>query len=52
MASYLDPKPSDTEIIETIRYHFPISVQRAMLSIQLISIGEAVGLLKRVEIMK
>jgi hypothetical protein len=40
MVSYLDPKPSDIKIIEAIRYHFPISVQRAMLSMQLTSIGE------------
>jgi hypothetical protein len=24
MASYLDPKPSDTVIIEAIRYHYPL----------------------------
>jgi hypothetical protein len=41
VASYLDPRSSNIEIIETIRYHFPISVQRAMVSMQLNSIGEA-----------
>jgi hypothetical protein len=44
MASYLDPKPSDIEIIEAIRYHFPISLQRAMVSMRLTSIGEALDL--------
>jgi hypothetical protein len=27
MASYLDPKPTEVEVIEAMRYHFPISVQ-------------------------
>jgi hypothetical protein len=52
MASYLEPRPSDTEIIEAIRYHFPIHVQRTMLGTQLRSIGEALDLLKRVELME
>jgi hypothetical protein len=52
MASYLEPRPTDEEIIEVIRYHFPINVQRAMLSTQLRSVGETLDLLKRVEIME
>jgi hypothetical protein len=51
-ASYLEPKPSDTEIIEALRYHFPIQIQRAMLSNQLDSISETLDLLKRVEVME
>jgi hypothetical protein len=51
VASYLEPRPTD-EVIEAIRYHFPISVQRAMLSTQLRSVGEALDLLKRVEILE
>jgi hypothetical protein len=35
MASYLDPRSTDAEIIEALRYHFPVGVQRAMLSTQL-----------------
>jgi hypothetical protein len=41
MASYLNPKPSDIEIIEAVIYHFPISVQKAMVSMRLTSIEEA-----------
>jgi hypothetical protein len=52
MATYLDPRPTDAEIIEAIRYHFPISIQRAMLSTQLRSMGEALDLLKRIEVME
>jgi hypothetical protein len=52
MASYLDPRPSDVEIVEAIRYHYPIGIQRAMLSGQLKTIGETLDLLKRVEIME
>jgi hypothetical protein len=49
-AAYLEPKLSDIEIIEAIRHHFPITVQRAMISSQLTSVEQAVHLLKRVEI--
>jgi hypothetical protein len=51
-ASYLEPKLSDIEIIEAVRFHYPINVQRAMLSNQLISIGDALDLLKRIEVME
>jgi hypothetical protein len=51
MASYLDPRPSDVEIIEALRYHYPIGVQRAMLKNQL-RIEETLDLLKRVEVME
>jgi hypothetical protein len=33
-ASYFEPRPTDSEVIEAIRCHFPIGVQRAMLSAQ------------------
>jgi hypothetical protein len=52
MATYIDPRPSDSEIVEALRYHFPIAVQRALLTNQLNSIGDALDLLKRVEIME
>jgi hypothetical protein len=52
VASYLDPKPSDIEIIEAIRYHYPLNVQRAMLNIQIKTVGEALDLLKRIELME
>jgi hypothetical protein len=35
MASYLNPKLSDIEIIEAIRYHYPLNIQRDMLNIQM-----------------
>jgi hypothetical protein len=52
MASYLDSKPSDTEIKEAIRYHYPLNVQRAMLNIQIKTIGEALDMLKKTELME
>jgi hypothetical protein len=52
MALYVDPKPTDMEIIEAIRYRYPISVQRAMLNMQLTFVGETLDLLKRVEIIE
>jgi hypothetical protein len=42
----------DVEVIEAIRYHFPIGVQRAMLSNQLHTIEETLDLLKRVVVME
>jgi hypothetical protein len=52
MASYLDPKLSDIEIIEAIRYHYPLNTQRAMLNIQMKNICEALDLLNRIEVME
>jgi hypothetical protein len=52
MASYLEPRPTDVEVIETIRYHFPWGVQRAMLSNQLHTIEGTLDLLKRIEVME
>ena len=51
-ASYLEPRPSDIEVIEAIRSHFPVVVQRAMLTNQLHTIEETLDLLKRVEIVE
>jgi hypothetical protein len=52
MASHLEPRPSDTEMTEAIRYHFPTHVQWAMLGTKLSTIEEALDLLKRVELME
>jgi hypothetical protein len=52
MASYLEPRPTDVEVIEAIRHHFPVMVQRAMIGTQLSTVGEALDLLKRVEMME
>jgi hypothetical protein len=52
IASYLDPKPTEIEITEALRSHYPIGIQRAMLSTQSRSIEETLDLLKRVEVME
>jgi hypothetical protein len=51
MASYLEPTPTDVEVIEAIRHHFLVMVQRAMIGIQLSTVGVALDLLRRVEMM-
>jgi hypothetical protein len=51
-AAYLEPKPSETEVIEAIRYHFPMRIQRNLVSTQLNTIGEAVEFLKRLEMLE
>jgi hypothetical protein len=43
IAPYLDHKPTEIEIVEAIRYHYPIGIQRAMLSTQIKSIEEALS---------
>jgi hypothetical protein len=40
------------EVIEAIRHYFPVMVQRAMIGTQLSTVGEALDLLKRVEMME
>jgi hypothetical protein len=52
MATYLDPRPSDSEILEALRYHFPIGVQRTLLTSQPRTLEETLDLLKRVEMME
>jgi hypothetical protein len=52
MASYLKPRPTDVEVTEAIRHHFPVMVQRAMIDTQLSTVGETLQLLKRVEMME
>jgi hypothetical protein len=52
MASYLEPRPTDVEVIEAIRYHFPWGMQRAMLSNQLHTIESTLDVLRRVEVME
>jgi hypothetical protein len=52
MASYLEPRPSDGEIIKALRNHFTLTVQRAMVCTQLSTVGEALDLLKIIEMME
>lgn len=52
MASYLEPRPSDTEVTEAVRHHFPVMVQRAMIGSHLSTVGEALDLLERVEMVE
>jgi hypothetical protein len=52
MASYLDPKISDEDLLEALRTHYPRTTQRTMLSNQLHPIDETVKLLRRVEAME
>ncbi|PNF28429.1 hypothetical protein B7P43_G15945 [Cryptotermes secundus] len=52
MAAYLDPRPSDVDLIEALRAHYPVGVQRAMLTNQLQTIEQALDLLRRVELME
>jgi hypothetical protein len=52
MASYLNPRPTDEELTEAVGAHYPIGVQRAMLTNQLQTIEQALDLLKRVELME
>jgi hypothetical protein len=52
MASHLEPAPPTIELIEALRQHYSIHVQRVMLGTQIHSIGDAIDLLKRIELME
>jgi hypothetical protein len=47
----LEPRPTDVKVIEAIRNHFRITIQRAMLSTKLCTTQETPELLKMVQIM-
>jgi hypothetical protein len=51
-ASYLAPKLSPVEIIQLLRTHYPIHIQRVLLSNQLSTIEQALDLLKQIEVME
>jgi hypothetical protein len=52
LAAYLEPRPSEVDLIEAVRAHYPIGVQRAMFTNQLQTIEQALDLLRRVELME
>jgi hypothetical protein len=52
LASYLDPKPTEIEIIEALRFHYPFDVQRAILNIQTKTISETLEILKRIKLIE
>jgi hypothetical protein len=52
VATYLQPKLSEVEIVEAIRFHYPIHIQRMLLTVQSKSISETLHLLKRIEAME
>jgi hypothetical protein len=52
LASYLDQKLGDGELIAALRAHFPIYAQRAMLAANISTIQEAIDFLKRLGMVK
>jgi hypothetical protein len=50
LASYLDPKPTEIEIIEALRYHYPPYIQRTLVNNQLKTIGGTLEVLRRLEL--
>jgi hypothetical protein len=52
VATYLQPKLSEVEIIEAIRFHYPTHIQRMLLTVQSKSISETLHVLKRIEAME
>jgi hypothetical protein len=51
MASFLDPRPAEEEIVEAVRHRFPVVVQRPMISTHPRTVEETLDLLKRVEML-
>jgi hypothetical protein len=52
LASYLEPRMSDAEWIDALKFHFPIYVQNAFAAARLISIQDAIDLLKTLEVVE
>jgi hypothetical protein len=52
IATYLQPKLSEVEIVEAIRFHYPLHIQRVLLTEQSKNISETLNLLKRIEVME
>jgi hypothetical protein len=52
LASYLDPKLTEVEIIEALGFHYPFEVQRAILNIQTKTISETLEVLKRIKLIE
>jgi hypothetical protein len=52
MASYLEPKLTDSEIIEALRCHYPQEIQKLLVSTKLNSVAEVLEVLKRLELME
>jgi hypothetical protein len=52
LASYLEPKLGDGELIDALRSHFPVYAQRAMLGANISTIQEAIDFLKRLEMVE
>ncbi|PNF36021.1 hypothetical protein B7P43_G18443, partial [Cryptotermes secundus] len=52
MASYLEPRLTDQEIIEAIRSHYPLKIQELLVSTKLNTVAEFLEVLKRLELME
>jgi hypothetical protein len=49
LASYLVPKMTDVELMDALKFHFPIYVQNSFAAAQLTGVQDALDLLKRLE---
>jgi hypothetical protein len=49
LASFLEPRLPDMELIEALKFHFPIFVQNSFAAAHLTSVQDALGLLKRLQ---
>jgi hypothetical protein len=52
IATYLQPKLSELEIVEAIRFHYPLHIQRVLLTVQSKNISETLNLIKRIQVME
>jgi hypothetical protein len=52
MASYLEPKLNDSEVIEALRCHYPPEIQKLLVSTKLNTVAEVLEVLKRLELME
>jgi hypothetical protein len=52
MASYLEPKLSDYEVIEAERCHYPPEIQKLLVTTKMNTVAEALEVLKRLEMLE
>ena len=52
LASYLEPKLTDNEVIEAVRCHYPPEIQRSLASNRLSTVAEVLEVLKRLELIE
>jgi hypothetical protein len=52
LATYLDPRPTDIEIIEALQTHYSYEIQRTLLNLHTNTISETADMLRKLELIE